>query len=1354
MNKIASFSTNKMASILDKELAELSGDAFGHNHFAEVLKNLVEGEHAPPFSIGLLGSWGTGKSTIKELYLRSLRDDKTGSRGERRSDKVRAITFNAWRYGGEQDLKRALLRHAFAELGGDDEALRRELYNQVSAVSQVKRGLWEWSKEALFQVGASLFLFVSLLVVCVAILTIAALYLGGTGAITASAVVAVAAGVAAILGKYVVDLRLRSPALFNPQTTIKFPTTSAEEYERLLVSQIAEFRKKNKKCERLVVFVDDLDRLSATEMVSGLDAIRTFLELSSKADTDEFGVIFVISCDEDRVADALSKNRGRLAELPGSVFTRADARRYLDRLFQFRLEIPPFPKLDMRQFATDKLASAGSIAKEVEVASGASLQDIMERLIHVGVQSPRNAIQLINAFTQTWWLAMRREREGDSSKLPGGLYAGAVTKHPIALAALCVLRVDFPDFYNALQKRPELIQEFNRVVLRGEAGTGLAPAAEFALKEFLVVKDERVQSEVRPEHRQLRQYLASLSGVRWPKSLQPLLLLAEDSTSRKFGDGASALNDAFVSGDVTGVLEVFGHHLDNRPLDRDDVLLLRDLTEDLADETETRRVNGARVLAAIASRIPAELRNGIMVPLARSLIQLPQVRLIVGAKQARTVIETVGSEDRRDVAGRFITDLLTPQQGEWTLPNGETPNLGELAAAVEDAVALALDVRERDGLHPAADKALREWLLVRGVTAKEGATTLPFRNLESWVEEQAKGLIPFLGADYVDLFIAELKVPKPQVSDVSRALATVRDIQQKQEREGQESREIVWRQLTSMIALRHRKAVAASWETAAKYATDASSAQANDYLIAFADRLVKELNDEKAWALDREAGSTHFLDLFAGWASAVDSTSTQGLLPLLLSWAEYRGLSSAFQRGAEIMRASRVETWQSLMTQLVALPINGLSDGASQYIAQSLPELSDDQKTAWVAQLNVILNRAPPDDTDADRYRMIVEASDLQMWGAPPLQAHAQALADRVINAAGQPKIVAAFFPAALRLLPALQKSSSGNTLYAMFEQAFGIPESYVTLHTEIRGEWPRPGTEVGTYDGDYLSARATQFIQNQPATDGVGHVFESLVEMVDKGIAPETSRPAIAALVPQIWSWAPDSVISSLGSIVGTIEPTHVASAFAGSKPEAQAVKQIAQVIASNANSDRRIAITTAILVSPPAAYEGEPDGSLWIWAEALGEGFAATFRDVLTNTGITDDQAQRLVAQVLARKQSLGVQFFVADLASLLVFAGRTKANSLAFSQIEEIAALARNQGQRSAMANAFVAVLPSCSVAQIKTVAPVLRDLGGTANLEKNASMLAELDDDQLAAIVEGFPDSKPLRKALEQRSNEGE
>lgn len=135
-----------LPTILDRELSHRSGDAFGHQHYADALKDLIESkEHAPPYSIGLLGSWGTGKSSIKQLYLSDLSSDTAGKVGERRSDHFFPITFNAWRYGGTDDLKRALLRHVFRELNGDEAQLRRDLFQQVSSTVQKRRTICAWS---------------------------------------------------------------------------------------------------------------------------------------------------------------------------------------------------------------------------------------------------------------------------------------------------------------------------------------------------------------------------------------------------------------------------------------------------------------------------------------------------------------------------------------------------------------------------------------------------------------------------------------------------------------------------------------------------------------------------------------------------------------------------------------------------------------------------------------------------------------------------------------------------------------------------------------------------------------------------------------------------------------------------------------------------------------------------------------------------------------------------------------------------------------------------------------------------------------------------------------------------------
>ena len=282
-------------------------------------------------------------------------------------------------------------------------------------------------------------------------------------------------------------------------------------------------------------------------MVAGLDAIRMFMEIP--LGTTSMGVIFVISCDEDRVAEALYRSKATVTDMPGAVFNRTDARRYLDRIFQFRFEIPEFPKRDLRDFAMQRLKSdLPDIVGELSNA-GVSLENVVDRMIHVGVNSPRNVLQILNSFCQCWWIAKRREREGSGSERAGGLQEGADTKHPIALAAICALRVDFPNFFNDLQREPDLIERFRAVFVRDESLDSQPEAAQAILRTYMN-KDGPLQEG----HRPLRLFVASLGGLRWPSTLQPLLVLTQDSITRRLGDRAVPLYEAFVSGDHREIL--------------------------------------------------------------------------------------------------------------------------------------------------------------------------------------------------------------------------------------------------------------------------------------------------------------------------------------------------------------------------------------------------------------------------------------------------------------------------------------------------------------------------------------------------------------------------------------------------------------------------------------------------------------------------------------------------------------------------------------------------------------------------------------------------------------------------------
>ena len=220
-------------------------------------------------------------------------------------------------------------------------------------------------------------LFVLLFVILLALMAWA---FGFEHPLTASVGLVTSAGIVSLLAqKFFSNLTILSAR--KPVQVMSPPSRTIDEFEDMFLTQLAKFKKTKdgKKVRRMVVFIDDLDRLAADEMVSGLDGIRSLSEMASREMPDDIGIVFVISCDEERVADALSKRR-TAAELPAAVSNIQDARRYLDRIFQFRLEIPPFPKQGMRNFArglleTEYPALAADLKERGGRSSGADRQD-------------------------------------------------------------------------------------------------------------------------------------------------------------------------------------------------------------------------------------------------------------------------------------------------------------------------------------------------------------------------------------------------------------------------------------------------------------------------------------------------------------------------------------------------------------------------------------------------------------------------------------------------------------------------------------------------------------------------------------------------------------------------------------------------------------------------------------------------------------------------------------------------------------------------------------------------------------------------------------------------------------------
>ena len=1331
----------EMPSVLDRELSDKAKDAFGHQQYADALKDLIESpSNEPPFSIGLLGPWGTGKSTIKEFYRRELEADKSGSPGKRRPDRIHAITFNAWRFGGEQDLKRSLLREAFRQLGGDEAALRSELFEQVSKVVRKKRSFRDWFGEAFGQISGSAILFLLIFLGTLIISFLFVHFSGVTNQYTVTAIIVASVFAAGWLGKHVVDLRIRTPATYLPQTSISFPATSAEEYESLLTEQIETFRTQGgASCERLVVFVDDLDRLSAPEMVAGLDAIRTFLELPFNATKSAFGVVFVISCDEAKIAEALHRGRGSKgnADLPGSVFSRTDARRYLDRLFQFRLEIPLFPKQDMRQFALARLSDAGLVVDDLK-ARDVSLEAVIDRLIHVDVQSPRQAIQLLNAFIQSWWIGMQRERSGAGSSAHGVLHEGAVTDHPLSLAAMCVLRVDFPDFYECVQHRPEFLHEFRNVVFGTHDAESQTQVVQEIMSRFLAKDDDgKLTSDLQPEYRKLRQYLASVQDVRWAKRLQPLLRLAEDPVTRRYGDRAAAIHDALISGDVQGVLEGLRRDLDDGELSQDDATLIGDLTDTLPEETAARRINACRVLAGLVHRIPKASRRRLLTPVVRQMVELRPVRMNVGPSAARRIVEHALPVDRQEVAEQFISDLLHGEEIEWKNASEGSPNLDETTKLVRDTLDLALEVRAQYGLTDSADSRLRDWLLTRNVRVGGQTQTLPFSEFESLVSEHAAHLLAYLGANYSDQAISAFQSDMDEIASTEATLSRIGVVFTQLAQNGQEERGNLWSQLARLVSVPSIEADDSAWKTATKYHDLADAAQARRFLSAFAKRLAEHFENPGALEPDLSERGLAFNALLMQWQDHLDHETGIAIEPLISGWALSDDFTDLSTPSLNLLLAQAKPAWDESMRGSLQSDVAEMPPKSCFYIGQHAPSLTDENAAALIGQLDAIINRDPPEQGEAANHQEYVKSIPRESWSAQPWSDHLERLFTRTESMYGNAGFLKALFPSVMHLFRAAPDGRTTQLITQTFANATGSPDAYVVLHASMAGRWPSIDGQIGDYDPDAIVQSGCQFIERYPTTPDVGDVLRSLIDLSERRIASEAADGSIASVLPIVWRMDHLVLADNADFVSKALEPSQTADILNGAQPadlNQEDLTALLRLIADAYDDDALFDVLRALLEQQPESLFDTPDGALGEWLAATGHMSDVIAGRALDDDSFNDEQHRRVAAKV---NDAFWVSRDMRCIETVLRRASAPNTRALLLERLQSISRQTLSGAKRSDFSSRLIDSLPSLSGDELANVAHALQTLGGKGALQSAGSVLADLDNDQRRTLRTVFP-----------------
>ncbi len=437
----------------DEPLTNLEGqDRFSHDAYVNLLSTTVD-EVDPPFTLGVFGSWGVGKSSIVNDFSNRVRGN---------GPKTRAVTIDVWKYS-DDSLRRQFLFD-----------LQQSLHNQKALPKDkdyVREVYQEESEERPGEQRLSLGRLRTLAVPLILTALVTAFALGILQFLDfPKPMQAILAALVAPFALYFVAEFTRKVVVVSKDTITRPVYFSEDQFERKFEEIV-----NDAKCTKLVIIVDNLDRCSHELVVDTLSAIKTFLEPRG-----EQKCIFVVPCDDGAIRQHVKAAYRVLSEdyaSGGSLDPEQYAIEYLRKFFSGSIRIDPFLPEEIESYIEHLLS-------QMKLTEDLSNQDISTLVQMVGFlfrDNPRQLKQFLNNLTSTYLLVKERETGLSPQINP------PISDKKLFLAKVVAIETRFPDLYRMFRNDDNLFPRVHSASVTasrvGEVTTLLSNKEGLALLE-------------------------------------------------------------------------------------------------------------------------------------------------------------------------------------------------------------------------------------------------------------------------------------------------------------------------------------------------------------------------------------------------------------------------------------------------------------------------------------------------------------------------------------------------------------------------------------------------------------------------------------------------------------------------------------------------------------------------------------------------------------------------------------------------------------------------------------------------------------------------------------------------------
>ena len=359
----------------DEELEELG---FGHKEIGGTLINIVE-KCPTPFTIGLFGKWGSGKSSIAYFLKKYL--PKKG---------IPVVIFDVWKHQKDA-LRRTFLKEVVNQLSSKKYFIKEDFKiddRLESSVSKTQEGKFKINWEKLKQVkkwGVIALFFLGFIG-----------YLAYKFGYFRQFSYGITILISTIFGGSFVTWLLKTATQFLTTETTTFSINKFRdpyEFEKEFIRVI-----KNLKSKRILIVFDNLDRVTHDRAMEVLTTVKTFLE-PKDVEIQEKEVVFLIPCDVEAIKTHI-RSVYKIEEQKGPF----DPDEFIKKFFNAILRIPDFIPSELESYTAEKLKETG-----ITELDNPTVAWIITKAFR---ENPRQIKQFINVLLANYLLIKTRSGEG------------------------------------------------------------------------------------------------------------------------------------------------------------------------------------------------------------------------------------------------------------------------------------------------------------------------------------------------------------------------------------------------------------------------------------------------------------------------------------------------------------------------------------------------------------------------------------------------------------------------------------------------------------------------------------------------------------------------------------------------------------------------------------------------------------------------------------------------------------------------------------------------------------------------------------------------------------------------------